>query len=99
MNGNVSIRRLQKKYLFGFEYVQQGNLYFPYSDLEKTFIDMVYYKEKLNEETLKNILERINIKKLNSYLKIYPKRFKKIILKYINSYKIGKKADNKMANR
>ena len=83
--------------LFGFEYFQQGNLYFPYSDLEKTFIDMVYFKEKINEETFKNIIERINIKKLNFYLKKYPVRIKKIILNYINNSKTGEKADNKRA--
>ena len=97
MNGNVLVRRLQRKYFFGFEYFQQGNLYFPYSDLEKTFIDMVYFKEKINEETFKNIIERINIKKLNFYLKKYPVRIKKIILNYINNSKTGKKADNKRA--
>lgn len=80
---NVLIRRIQKRYLFGFDYMQQGDNYFPYSDIEKTFIDMVYFKENLNEETLKNIMEKIDKKKLDSYLKNYPERIKKMVLRYL----------------
>ncbi|MEM4702894.1 MAG: hypothetical protein QXP53_00165 [Candidatus Pacearchaeota archaeon] len=85
---NVLIKRIDKKYFFGYNYYKQGNFYLPYSDIEKTFIDMIYFKEKLSEEALKNILEKINKKKLNSYLKIYPKRIKKIVLKIVNNKKI-----------
>jgi len=35
VNGtNVLIRRLNKNYMFGFDYVKQGEIYFPYSDIE-----------------------------------------------------------------
>ena len=80
---NVLIRRIQKRYLFGFDYFVQGDNYFPYSDIEKTFIDMVYFKENLNEETVKNIIRKIDKKKLNSYLKNYPERTRKMVLGYI----------------
>ncbi len=80
---NVLIRRIKKKYFFGFDYFPQKENYFPYSDIEKTFIDMIYFKENINEETLKNIKKRIDKKKLNLYLKKYPKRIRKIILRYI----------------
>ena len=73
---NVLIRKLDKKYMFGFEYYKEGNFYLPYSDIEKTFIDMLYFKENLNEETLAEIKKRINKKKLKGYLKKYPKRFR-----------------------
>jgi len=82
---NVLIRRIDKKYLFGFDYHKQGNFYFPYSDTEKTFIDMVYFKERLSEEARKNIIKRIDNKKLNSYLKAYPERFRKRVLNYLKS--------------
>ncbi|MEW6063545.1 MAG: hypothetical protein AB1571_04215 [Nanoarchaeota archaeon] len=84
MDNNILIRRLNKKYFFGFDYQQQDNFYFPYSDIEKTFIDMIYFKEKLDEETIKNLIKKINKKKLNNYLKLYPKRIKKIILNILN---------------
>lgn len=80
---NVLLRRINKKYLFGFDYIKQGELYFPYSDIEKTFIDMVYFKEKLNDEILKNIKKKINKDKLKKYLKIYPKKTRKKVLEVI----------------
>ncbi len=80
---NVLLRRINKKYLFGFDYIKQGDLYFPYSDIEKTFIDMVYFKEKLNDETLKNIKKKVNKEKLRKYLRIYPKKIRTKVLRVI----------------
>jgi len=77
---NVLIRRIDKKYLFGFEYFKEGNFYFPYSDLEKTFIDLVYFRQPMDKEVINNFKEKINRKKLDSYLKKYPKRFKEKVL-------------------
>ena len=81
MNGNVLIRRLNNKYLFGFDYYKINNIYLAYSDIEKTFIDLIYFKEKINKEVLANIKKRINKKRLSSYLKLYPKRIKKLVIK------------------
>ena len=80
---NVVIRRIKGKYFFGFEYKKQGSFYFPYSDIEKTFIDMIYFRQNLDEELIKNFKEKIDKKKLNSYLKKYPKRFKDRVLSYL----------------
>lgn len=79
-NHNLLLRHLAGKYIFGFNYEKQGDFYFPYSDVEKTFIDMIYFKQPLDEETRKNFIERIDTNKLNSYLKAYPKRFRKKVL-------------------
>jgi predicted transcriptional regulator of viral defense system len=79
---NVLIRRLDKKYFFGFDYYRNG-FYFPYSDIEKSFIDMVYFKERLDRETIKNIKKAINLKKLDSYLKNYPKKIKNKLLNHL----------------
>ncbi|MBU3924039.1 MAG: hypothetical protein KJ592_03920 [Nanoarchaeota archaeon] len=73
--GNILIRRIDKKYLFGIEYKKQGDFYVPYSDVEKTFIDMIYFGEKMSEEVLVEIKKGVDGKKLESYLKKYPKRF------------------------
>ena len=81
MNGNVLIRRLNNKYLFGFDYYKINNIYLPYSDIEKTFIDLIYFKEKINKETLDNIKKNINKKRLSSYLKLYPNRIRTLIIK------------------
>ncbi len=80
---NILIRRINKKYLFGLNYEKQGNHFFPYSDVEKTFIDMIYFNEKVSEEAKENIMKRIDKKKLNSYLKLYPKRFRKRVLSFL----------------
>lgn len=76
--GNFLVRRVNKKYLFGIEYKKSGDFYLPYSDIEKTFIDMVYFKQRIDKEILGNIKEVIDRKKLGKYLKKYPKRFNKI---------------------
>ena len=82
LGANVLIRRIDKKYLFGFDYIEQG-FYLPYSDIEKTLIDMVYFKERINGEALEEFKKKIDRKKLGSYLKVYPKRIRKMVLQRI----------------
>ncbi len=77
---NVLIRRIDKKYFFGFDYARQGDFYFPVSDVEKTLIDMLYFKQKMDPEVLNNFRKRIDRKKFKSYLKIYPRKFRKRVL-------------------
>ncbi len=68
---NVLVRRIERKYFFGFEYKQEGNAALPYSDMEKTFLDMVYFKERLGRDVIAAFKERIDMKKLRLYLKKY----------------------------
>lgn len=81
---NVLIRRINKKYLFGFEYFKQGSFYLPYSDIEKTLIDTVYFKEKLSNDAIKIMKKRIDMKKMNSYLKAYPAKLRQRVLKILS---------------
>ncbi len=74
---NTIVRKIDKKYIFGFEYYNDGDFYFPYSDIEKTFIDMVYFRQFLDAEVISNFREKIDRKKLAEYLKKYPERFRK----------------------
>jgi predicted transcriptional regulator of viral defense system len=80
---NVLVRRIQKKYFFGLEYLEQGGVFYPYSDKEKTLIDMVYFKEKMSTELIGNIQKQIDRKKLEKYLKNYPLRTQKLVLKIL----------------
>lgn len=80
LGGNVLIRRIDKKYLFGFDYFREGEFHFPYSDIEKTFIDMIYFNENLSEEVLVEMRKKIDRKKLEGYLRKYHKRFRGRIL-------------------
>ena len=70
-DANVLIRAINGKYLFGIEYKKQGDFYLPVSDIEKTFIDMIYFREKIGGDLLKNFKKKIDIKKLKMYLKKY----------------------------
>ncbi|MFH1398678.1 MAG: hypothetical protein ABIG95_01035 [Candidatus Woesearchaeota archaeon] len=83
MGMNVLVRRINPKYVFGFDYLQSGDLYLPYSDIEKTFIDMVYFREPLSKEALDSFRAKIDITRLKSYLKKYPLRLAKRILEKV----------------
>lgn len=78
---NVIIKRIDRKYFFGFGTYKDGNFYLPYSDIEKTFIDMVYFKQPLDKETIDNFRGKINRKKLKEYLKMYPEKFRKRVIR------------------
>lgn len=82
-NTNILIRRIDKKYFFGFDYYKEGDFYFPYSDIEKTFIDLIYFKQNIDEETLKNFRKKLDKKKLKGYLKKYPEKFRKRVEKIL----------------
>lgn len=82
---NVIVKRINKKYMFGFEYykypLEDRDIYIPYSDMEKTFIDMVYFKQPLDEETIEEFRKKIDKRKLKDYLRVYPRYIKKRIKK------------------
>ncbi len=80
---NAVVRRINKKYLFGFDYYKSGDFYLPYSDIEKTFIDLIYFREYLDKEVIKEFRKKIDMKKLKSYLKAYPKRTRERVLKVL----------------
>src|SRR3989344_3199613 len=81
MGMNVMVRRIDKKYVFGFEYYEQNGVYYPYSDIEKTFIDMVYFRQPIDTETMENFREKMDRGKLKKYLARYPKRMRERIMK------------------
>lgn len=84
MGMNVLIRKMDKKYFFGFDYYKDGEFYLPYSDKEKTLIDMIYFKENLSEEIVENFLNWIDRKKLDAYLKRHPRKRRKEVLGFVN---------------
>ncbi len=79
---SIIIRRISPKYFFGIDYMKQGDFYYPYSNIEKTFIDIIYYKQHLDEELTNEFKKRIDKKKLKTYLRKYPKRFREIVMKF-----------------
>jgi predicted transcriptional regulator of viral defense system len=69
---NVVVRRLNRKYFFGFDLLKYYDFEIPVSDIEKTIIDFVYYREYISPEIIKEIKEKIDRRKLNQYLAKYP---------------------------
>lgn len=84
-NTNVIIHSINKKYFFGFDYIDYYDFKIPISDIEKTFIDWIFYNKHLTKDILDNFKKRIKKKKLISYLKNYDKRFANKVLSIINS--------------
>jgi predicted transcriptional regulator of viral defense system len=82
---NILVRKIDKKYMFGFETTKQGEIYLPISDIEKTTIDMIYFREKIEKQTLDEIKTKINQKKLITYLKFYPQKIQKTILNRLSA--------------
>lgn len=74
---NYQVRRIDKKYYFGIEYYQIGEFYLPYSDKEKTFLDVLYFKLKFTLEELQEMLKGLDKKKLKDYLLKYPERMRR----------------------
>lgn len=84
---NYVINHIDKKFFFGYELMKHGSFWIPVSDLEKTVIDMVYFKYHIREELWEGILERIDKKKLNSYLEAYEPAFRIMVLREIGKSK------------
>ncbi|MBU1204120.1 MAG: hypothetical protein KKG60_03585 [Nanoarchaeota archaeon] len=84
MGSNILVRNIDRKYFFGFGLFKEGEFYLPYSDLEKTFIDMVVFNQPLDDDVLKEIQKKLDIKKLKNYLKKYNLVLRKKVEKTLN---------------
>ncbi|TRZ83497.1 hypothetical protein D4R86_00690 [bacterium] len=87
LDNNIVIHRIPSKYFFGFELLKYGNYFLPVSDIEKTLIDLIYFRESISKEALKEIKKKIDRVKLNSYLNSYPKDTKKTVKEMIRNKK------------
>ncbi len=81
LGSNIMVRNIDPKYFFGFDYVLDGNFYVPYSDIEKTAIDLVVFKVKMDAELCKSIRKKIDKVKLYTYLKKYSPKLQDLVKK------------------
>ncbi|MDP2973443.1 MAG: hypothetical protein Q8N60_00180, partial [Candidatus Diapherotrites archaeon] len=81
---NVLVRRINRKMFFGFDLIKYYEHWLPVSDIEKTLVDFFYFKEPLSKETLEEIKQKLEKKKLNQYLKKCSPALGKKIKKAIN---------------
>jgi len=84
MGQNVTVRRISKNMMFGFEYIKYSGIFIPVSDVEKTLIDFTYYKIRLSNADIKSMLKQINHKKIERYLLKYSKHLKSSVHNIIN---------------
>jgi predicted transcriptional regulator of viral defense system len=83
---NVVIKKIPKELFFGYEKVRYETFHFYVSDVEKTFIDMVYCNFIVEEYVYKNIFRKLNMEKVNKYLKRYNKSTKSKVMKLNGQY-------------
>jgi len=90
LGSNVLMRRISQNSFFGQETVQEGSFYLPYSNLEKTLIDFVLFRERLSPDVLKEMKKRIDFGKLKRYLARYPPKIRERVLRLLKQEKLRK---------
>jgi len=81
---NYVVRRINRRMFFGFDTIRYGDFWIPVSDIEKTLIDLVYFRQPLSAETIAEIKPRLDRKKLEGYLKRCPAWVKKRLFNRID---------------
>ncbi|MDE1825527.1 MAG: type IV toxin-antitoxin system AbiEi family antitoxin domain-containing protein [Candidatus Micrarchaeota archaeon] len=85
-NKKYLVYHLDKSLFFGYDLVRRGDFWIPVSDLEKTLIDMAYFKVNIRNELWPEILANIDKKRLGKYLKKYDKKFQKLMHNLISEH-------------
>ena len=80
---NYVVRRITRKMFFGYELTKYSGVWVSVSDVEKTLIDMIYYKQYMSAELKEEFLKKINKTKLKSYLKCVSPRLQKKVLNFL----------------
>lgn len=70
---NYLVKTINRRMFFGFEMIKYGDFWIPVSDIEKTLIDFVYFREPLGEDVLGEIKKKIDKNRLKNYLKRSPR--------------------------
>ncbi len=70
---NVLVRRIAKKLFFGFALTRIGDYWLPVSDVEKTFLDMIYFRQKMTPEVRAAFQSRFDKKRLQTHLRKFPR--------------------------
>ena len=78
---NLYIHHLDPKYFFGYDFVNYYDFKIPVSDVEKTLLDLIYFKHHISQETVREIKKVISMRKLKGYLRNYHKNIKTLINK------------------
>ena len=85
LGGKVLVRHISRKMFFGFGPARYFDKWILSSDVEKTLIDFVYFREPLADEALTEIKKRLDRKKLKGYLARCPKRLRERVNSILQS--------------
>lgn len=66
----IFIKRIRTNMFFGVATMAYGTFEIPVSDIEKTFIDLIYFRYGVDEQVYENIIRKVDKKRLERYLKI-----------------------------
>lgn len=83
---NYWVRKISRKMFFGYETVRYDDFWINVSDLEKTLIDFAYFKLPLPKETVGEIKERLQEKRLQEYLRRCPAWVRKRVQKILGTH-------------
>ena len=73
---NYIVRHISRKMFFGYSYIAYGEFNIPVSTIEKTLIDLLYFKVPISEEVVQNVLAASNMDILKGYAKEIPSSLK-----------------------
>ena len=83
LGGNVLVRRIGRSMFFGFESIRYHDVWISVSDVEKTLVDFAYFKEPLDESTLREMSRRMDEEKMGRYLKRCPEWVRRKVSKLL----------------
>lgn len=83
LGSNVYLHRLAPEYYFGVEHSSGQSFALPYSDIEKTLIDLVHFKQNISNDVRNEFRKRINTNKLKQYLDHYPEKMRKKVMELL----------------
>jgi len=74
-DANVVVKQINPNHFFGFEHINYYDFRINVSDIEKTLIDLVFYKKYIDQDLITEFRKKVNLKKLKGYLKNYDNEF------------------------
>jgi len=77
LGSNYIVRRIGRDMFFGFDMVKYGDFWVPVSDLEKTLIDFVHFRQPLSSELAADLKKSMRKDVMDGYLTRAPGRLAK----------------------
>jgi predicted transcriptional regulator of viral defense system len=91
---NSVIYHIPKELFFGYDRIKTSNFYVYISDMEKTLVDMVYFRLVPEDYVYENIAKKIDPSRLKEYLKNYKDPVKEEVYRILQKYKRKQKSQS-----